>query len=140
MPQRIAELMTENPVTMDNTTDLQTAARAMRDHDIGDVVVTKPDGALCGIVTDRDIVVRGIAEGVDPASTTLDDVCNHNLVTVGSDDSVATAVKAMEENAIRRLPVVDNDSLVGIVSIGDLAVERDRESALGEISAAPANN
>jgi CBS domain-containing protein len=140
MPQRIAELMTENPVTLDNTTDLLTAARAMRDHDIGDVVVTKSDGSLCGIVTDRDIVVRGIAEGVDPASTTLDDVCNHNLVTVGSDDSVATAVKAMEENAIRRLPVVDNDSLVGIVSIGDLAVERDRESALGEISAAPANN
>jgi CBS domain-containing protein len=140
MPQRIAELMTENPVTMDNTTDLQTAARAMRDHDIGDVVVTKPDGTLCGIVTDRDIVVRGIAEGVDPASTTLDDVCNHNLVTIGSDDSVAAAVKAMEDNAIRRLPVVDNDSLVGIVSIGDLAVERDPESALGEISAAPANN
>lgn len=140
MPQRIAELMTKNPVTMDNTTDLQTAARAMRDHDIGDVVVTKPDGTLCGIVTDRDIVVRGIAEGVDPSSTTLDDVCNHNLVTVGSDDSVAAAVKAMEENAIRRLPVVDNDSLVGIVSLGDLAVERDRESALGEISAAPANN
>jgi CBS domain-containing protein len=140
MPQRIADLMTENPVTMDNTTDLLTAARAMRDHDIGDVVVTKPDGTLCGIVTDRDIVVRGIAEGLDPASTTLDDVCNHNLVTVGSDDSVAAAVKAMEENAIRRLPVVDNDSLVGIVSIGDLAVERDRESALGEISAAPANN
>jgi CBS domain-containing protein len=140
MPQRIAELMTENPVTMENTTDLQTAARAMRDHDIGDVVVTKSDGSMCGIVTDRDIVVRGIAEGVDPASTTLDDVCNHNLVTIGSNDSVAAAVKAMEENAIRRLPVVDNDSLVGIVSIGDLAVERDRESALGEISAAPANN
>jgi CBS domain-containing protein len=140
MPQRISDVMTKNPITLDNTTDLQKAAQAMRDHDIGDVVVTKPDGSLCGIVTDRDIVVRGIAEGHQPADTTHDDVCNHQLITVGPDDAVATAVTAMEENAIRRLPVVDNGSLVGIVSIGDLAVERDPESALGEISAAPPNN
>jgi len=140
MPQRISELMTKNPLSMDNTTHLQEVARAMRDNDIGDVVVTKPDGSLCGIVTDRDIVVRGVAEGLDATSATLEDVCSHQLVTVGPDDSVAAAVKAMEEHAIRRLPVTDNGSLVGIVSIGDLAVERDRESALGEISAAPPNN
>jgi CBS domain-containing protein len=140
MPQRISELMTTDPVTMENSTDLQTAAAAMRDHDIGDVIVTKPDGRPCGIVTDRDIVVRGVAEGMGPANATLDDVCAHHLVTVGPDEPVAAAVKTMEEHAIRRLPVVDNGSIVGIVSIGDLAVERDRESALGEISAAPANN
>jgi CBS domain-containing protein len=140
MPQRISEVMTKDPLSMDNTTDLQEAARAMRDNDIGDVVVTKPDGSLCGIITDRDIVVRGVAEGVDMSSATLEDVCSHHLVTVGPDDAIAVAVNAMEEHAIRRLPVVDNGSLVGIVSIGDLAVERDRESALGEISAAPPNN
>jgi CBS domain-containing protein len=140
MPQRIAEVMTIDPVTMENSTDLQTAARAMRDNDIGDVVVTKPDGSLCGIVTDRDIVVRAIAVGFDPTTTTLDDVCSHRLVTVSPDDPVAAAVSVMEEHAIRRLPVVDHGSLVGFVSIGDLAMERDPESALGEISAAPPNN
>lgn len=140
MPQRISELMTSHPVTLTDNTDLQKAAQAMRDHDIGDVVVTKPDGSLCGIVTDRDIVVRGIAEGVNPGSTTLDEICSHQVITVGPDEPVAAAVKAMEEHAIRRLPVVENGSLIGIVSLGDLAVERDPESALGEISAAPPNN
>jgi CBS domain-containing protein len=140
MPQRISEVMSTNPVSVESTDNLATAAKAMRDNDIGDVMVTKPDGSLCGIVTDRDIVVRGIAEGLDPTSTTLDDVCHHQLVMVGPDDPVAAAVKAMEENAIRRLPVVDNGSLVGMVSIGDLAVERDPDSALAEISAAPPNN
>jgi len=140
MPQRISELMTAHPVTLANNTGLQKAAQAMRDNHIGDVVVTNPDGSLCGIVTDRDIVVRGIAEGVNPGSTTLDDICSRQLITVGPDEPVAAAVKAMEEHAIRRLPVVENGSLIGIVSIGDLAVERDPESALGEISAAPPNN
>jgi CBS domain-containing protein len=139
MPQRISDVMTADPVTLTVDDSLRQAAEAMRDHDIGDVVVTKADGSLCGIVTDRDIVVRGLAEGAD-ASTTLDDVCKHEVVTVGPDDSVAAAVKTMEERAIRRLPVMDNGNLVGIVSIGDLAVQRDPESALGEISAAPPNN
>lgn len=139
MPQRISDVMTADPVTLTTGDSLRRAAEAMRDNNIGDVVVTKPDGSLCGIVTDRDIVVRGLAEGAGLDST-LDDVCKHEVVTVGPDDAVATAVKTMEERAIRRLPVMDNGNLVGIVSIGDLAVERDPESALGEISAAPPNN
>jgi len=140
MPERISELMTPNPVALTNNASLQDAAIAMRDRDIGDVVVTKPDGTVCGIVTDRDIVVRAIAEGNDPSTMTLEDVCTHRLVAVGPDDPVALAVKKMEEQAIRRLPVMDNGTLVGIVSIGDLAIERDRHSALGEISAAAPNN
>lgn len=140
MPERISDLMTTDPVAMTNEASLQDAARAMRDRDIGDVVVTKPDGTVCGIVTDRDIVVRAIAQGHDASVTTLEDVCSHRLVSVAPDDPVAVAVKKMEEQAIRRLPVLDNGSLVGIVSIGDLAVERDRQSALGEISAAAPNN
>jgi CBS domain-containing protein len=140
MPERISELMTPDPVALTNNASLQDAAIAMRDRDIGDVVVTKPDGTVCGIVTDRDIVVRAIAEGNDPSTMTLEDVCTHRLVAVGPDDPVALAVKKMEEQAIRRLPVMDNGTLVGIVSIGDLAIERDRQSALGEISAAAPNN
>jgi CBS domain-containing protein len=140
MPERIAEVMTPDPVAMTGDATLHAAAIAMRDRDIGDVVVTKPDGDVCGIITDRDIVVRAIAEGVDPFSATLEDVCSEDLVTVRPDDAIATAVRTMEEHAIRRLPVMDNGTLVGIVSIGDLAVERDPDSALGEISAAPPNN
>ena len=140
MPERISELMTPDPVALTNNASLQDAAIAMRDRDIGDVVVTKPDGTVCGIVTDRDIVVRAIAEGNDPSTMTLEDVCTHRLVAVGPDDPVALAVKKMEEQAIRRLPVMDNGTLVGIVSIGDLAIERDRQSALGQISAAAPNN
>ena len=140
MPERISDLMTTDPVALTNNATLEDAAVAMRDRDIGDVVVTKPDGTVCGIVTDRDIVVRAVAEGKDPSTTTLEDVCTHKLVAIGPDDPVAVAVKKMEEQAIRRLPVMDNGTLVGIVSIGDLAVERDRQSALGEISAAAPNN
>lgn len=140
MPQRIEELMTTDVVSLTKDASLRQASEVMRDRDIGDVIVKDGDGDLCGIVTDRDIVVRGIAEGMDPESAVLDDVCNHDVVTVESDAAVAEAVQLMEQDAIRRLPVVDDGELVGIVSIGDLAEERDRDSALGEISAAPPNN
>jgi len=140
MPDRISDVMTADPVAMTNDATLADAAVAMRDRDIGDVVVTKSDGTVCGVVTDRDIVVRAVAEGTDPSTKTLDDVCSHDVVTIGPDEPIAAAVKAMEEHAIRRLPVMDNGTLVGIVSIGDLAVKRDPKSALGEISSAPPNN
>ena len=140
MPDRISDVMTADPVAMTSDATLAAAAVAMRDRDIGDVVVTKSDGTVCGVVTDRDIVVRAVAEGTDPSSKTLEDVCSHDVVTIGPDEPIAAAVKAMEEHAIRRLPVMDNGTLVGIVSIGDLAVKRDPKSALGEISSAPPNN
>jgi len=140
MPERVSDVMTPDPVALTTDATLRDAATAMRDRDIGDVVVTKPDGSVCGLITDRDIVVRAIAEGRDPSSTTLEDFCSGDLVTVAPEDPVAAAIKAMEDHAVRRLPVMDNGSLVGIVSIGDLAVQRDPESALGEISAAPPNN
>lgn len=90
-------------------------------------------------MTDRDIVVRGIAEGLDPRTNTLDDICSRTLTTVSPDDSIDTAVSLMREKAIRRLPVVKRGRPVGIVSIGDLAIERDRDSALADVSAAPPN-
>ena len=140
MPDRISDVMTADPVAMTNDATLADAAVAMRDRDIGDVVVTKSDGTVCGVVTDRDIVVRAVAEGTDPSAKTLEDVCSHDVVTIGPDEPIGAAVKAMEKHAIRRLPVMDNGTLVGIVSIGDLAVKRDPKSALGEISSAPPNN
>jgi CBS domain-containing protein len=138
MAQQIRELMTPNPVALPGTTSVHEAARAMRDAQIGDVIVIEHN-EVCGIVTDRDIVVRTVAELQDPTTATLADICSHSLVTVTPTDSVEEAVRLMRTHAIRRLPVVEGGQAVGIVSLGDLAVERDPSSALGEISGAPPN-
>ena len=136
MAQQIRELMTPNPVSMSGTASVHEAARAMRDQDIGDVIVIEHH-QVCGIITDRDIAVRVVAEAKDPTTTTLADICSHSLLTVTPTDSVEHAVRLMRTHAIRRLPVVEEGKAVGIVSLGDLAVERDPDSVLGEISAAP---
>ena len=128
--------MTPNPVSMPGTASVHEAARAMRDADIGDVIVIE-NNQVCGIITDRDIAVRIVAEAKDPATTALADICSHSLLTVTSTDSVEHAVRLMRTHAIRRLPVVEEGQAVGIVSLGDLAVERDPNSVLSEISAAP---
>jgi CBS domain-containing protein len=138
MVQQIRELMTPNPVALPGTASVHEAARAMRDADIGDVIVIEHN-RVCGIVTDRDIVVRTLAEARDPATTTLADICSHALLTVSPTDSVEEAVRLMRTHAIRRLPVVEGGQPVGIVSLGDLAVERDPGSALGDISSTPPN-
>ncbi len=138
MTQSIVEVMTPDPVALPASSSLNDAAREMKRGDIGDVIVTD-DGRVCGVVTDRDIVVRALAEGRDPATTPLAEICSRRVVTLAPDDSVAVAVQLMREHAIRRLPVVDGDNPVGIVSIGDLAIERDSDSALANISAAPPN-
>ena len=138
MAQKISEVMTRNPVTLQATASTLEAARAMRDSNIGTVVVVD-NGRVCGIVTDRDIVVRAVAQGHDPATTKLRDIGSHDLTTLAPTDTVEHAVQIMREKAIRRIPVVENGKPVGIVSLGDLALERDPDSALGSISAAPAN-
>ena len=138
MAQQIRELMTPNPVALPGTASVHEAARAMWDADIGDVIVIEHN-QVCGIVTDRDIVIRLVAEARDPATTTLADLCSHALVTVRPTDSIEDAVRLMRTHALRRLPVIEGGQAVGIVSLGDLAVERDPHSALGDISSAPPN-
>lgn len=140
MPERLREVMTPDPVAVATTATLQHAAEVMRDRAIGDVLVVDEEGSLYGIVTDRDIVVAGIAEGADPAAMSVDQVCTHDPLSLGPDDAVAEAARLMSDRAIRRLPIVDNGNLVGIVSLGDLAIDRDPNSVLGEISGAPPNN
>ena len=131
--------MTPNPVCLPSSATLVEAARRMRDDDIGDVLVL--DGEqLRGVATDRDLVVRGVAEGCDPAATTLAEVCSGGLVTLSPDDPVDHAERLMREHAVRRLPVVEGGRPIGVVSIGDLAVDLDAESALADISAAPSNS
>lgn len=138
--QTIDQVMTRNPVTVDEDSPVSEAARLMRDADIGDVLVSRPDGSICGIVTDRDLALNVVAEGADPHTMTVRDVCSHVIESVESSEPVGKAVSKMRENAIRRLPVIDDGRLVGIVSLGDLAIERDPESALANISEAPPNN
>lgn len=139
MAQKVRDVMTQNPVTLPRTAAVTDAAKRMRDEDIGDVIVMN-DGDMCGLVTDRDIVVRAVAEGADPQFTKLGEICSAEVVTVGPDDSIDDAVRIMRERAVRRVPVVEGNRPIGIVSIGDLAIERDEGSALAEISAAESNN
>ena len=139
MTQSIIELMTPNPVSLPAGSPLQEAARCMKERDIGDVIVLE-DGNVCGVVTDRDIVVRAVAENRDPATTKLGDICSRDLATLTPADSVEDAIELMRERAIRRVPIIDNGAPVGIVSIGDLAVDRDPQSALADISAAAPND
>ena len=137
-PDRVAEVMSPNPVSLDADRSLWDAARQMRDSDIGDVVVLK-DGNICGIATDRDIVVRAVADGKDPRATTIGEVCSKEVTTLLLDTSIDDAVALMRDKALRRLPVVQDGMPVGIVSLGDLAMKQDPRSALADISGAPAN-
>jgi CBS domain-containing protein len=138
--QTVKDVMTTNVVYLPSETTLAEAARTMREQDIGDVVVA--DGpTLTGLVTDRDIVVRAVAERFDPASTTIGEIVSRDLVTVRPDDSLHSAALLMRDNAVRRVLVCDDEKgLVGIVSIGDLAERIDPESVLGGISRAEPNN
>jgi CBS domain-containing protein len=138
MANTVRDVMTRDPVALQGRTTLQEAARTMRDRDVGTVLVLQDD-SLCGIVTDRDIAVRAIAEGRDPSSTPLADITSDELVSLAPSEPVDRAVELMRRYAVRRLPVVESGRPVGIVSLGDLAVERDPTSALGEISAAQPN-
>jgi CBS domain-containing protein len=139
MPGTVEEIMTRDPRTVEIGDSLADAAREMRDGDIGNVIVTD-GGRVAGIVTDRDIVVRAIAEGRDPQSTTVGDVCTSGPRTLEAGDSVEAAAQAMGENSIRRLPVLRAGELVGVLSLGDLAQDRDAGQPLANISAASPNH
>lgn len=138
MSQKVREIMTGTPAKVGKLSSLHEAARRMREDDIGDVLVMD-DGHLAGLLTDRDLVVRAMAEGMDPEHTTVSEICSKQMVTIGPDEDTERAVELMREHALRRLPVVEDDRPIGIVSLGDLAIDRDRHSALGDISAAQPN-
>lgn len=138
MAQKVREIMTSAPVAVGTRTAVSEVAHRMRDENIGAVLVAEGD-ELRGLVTDRDLVVRVLAEDKNPADTTVQSACSPELVTVTPDDEVGRAVQLMREHSLRRLPVVEGKHPVGIVALGDLAMERDPESALGDISAARSN-
>jgi CBS domain-containing protein len=139
MADKVRDVMTANPITVQVDEPLVAAARQMRDADVGAVIVVDGSGVR-GLVTDRDIVVRGIAEELDPRTTPLNELVTHDLVAVSIDDDVQTAVELMRTHAVRRLPVIEGEQVVGMVSLGDLAVAEDSQSALADISAEEPNN
>ena len=118
----VAEVMTRRVVYLPGDTMLDEAAQAMRDQSIGDVVVTT-GATMSGLVTDRDIVVRAVAEGLPPQSTTLASIASRELIMIEQSASVEEAVQAMRERGVRRLLVCDADrKVVGIISLSDLAL------------------
>jgi CBS domain-containing protein len=135
MAQTVEQIMTTNPRTVSVDDTVKDASVVMRDSDIGDVIVME-DGQVTGILTDRDIVVRAVAEGRDADSRSVSDICTSGIQAIEPDASVDDALRMMREEDIRRLPVVKNGRPVGIISLGDLAVEREPDSTLADISAA----
>ncbi|GIM97184.1 CBS domain-containing protein [Paractinoplanes toevensis] len=118
----VADVMTRRVVYLPEATTLDEAAQAMRDQGIGDVVVTSGP-TMVGLVTDRDIVIRAIAENRIPKQTTLGAITSHELIMVEQSATVEEAVQAMRERGVRRLLVCDSDrNVVGIISLSDVAL------------------
>jgi CBS domain-containing protein len=138
MDKKVRDIMTPDPVGVYYEQTLSETARVMRDGGVGAVLVVNGD-TLSGVVTDRDLVVRGLAEGMGPDSP-VGPLCSAKLVGVEADADVADAERLMGENAVRRLPVVDAGQIVGIVSMGDLVTSAgDAESPLSALSKADPN-
>ena len=133
----VKDVMTENPESVEPGDSIEDAAKKMKEADTGAILVVDGDD-LKGIVTDRDIVVNAIAEGKTDAK--IEDVASTDTTTIEPDADLGDAIEKMREAKVRRLPVVDDGEPVGIVSLGDLAIEADDDSALKEISGASANN
>ena len=127
---KICDVMTPNPRTVSPDDTVQAAARIMQSEDTGAVPVVN-DGRVIAVVTDRDIVVRVVAEGA-PLSSPVRNIATQHVICATPDMSTREANDLMSEHQIRRLPVVENDRLVGIVSIGDLAVKEGKDSRTGD--------
>ncbi|WP_461086981.1 CBS domain-containing protein [Streptomyces deserti] len=135
MAEFVKDVMTPGVVAVRPDASLVEAAQLMRTQNIGDVVVA--DGQrIVGVLTDRDITVRAVAEGIDPLTASVRSVCTADPVTVAPHDPLSAAVALMRAHAVRRLPVVENGLPVGMLSLGDLAESEDPDSALADISRA----
>lgn len=134
---KVKDKMTKNVAHVCPDATITETAQLMQKHNVGSIPVVEQDN-LVGIVTDRDIVVRNIAQGSDPQTTQVSSVMTSQIISVTPDDDVDEVTFQMATNKIRRVPVVDNNKLVGILAIGDVATDKrfDMEAAmaLSEIS------
>jgi CBS domain-containing protein len=137
MTRKMRDIMSPAPVCMAAGESMSAAARAMKEHGTGTVLVLS-DGRLSGLVTDRDIMIRVLAENYDPLTTRVGDICSGDLVTLGPDDEVEQAIQLARERAVRRIPVLADGAAVGMVYVGDLAPEcEERSTGSGLLTAAP---
>lgn len=137
------DIMTGGVECADARDTLVQAAKKLRDLGVGALPICGEDGKLAGMLTDRDIVVRCIAEDRDPHTTTAGDLAEGKPVTIGADDSIEETLRTMSQHAVRRLPVIDGHDLVGIVSQADVAKNMPEESVgqlVEAISGAPSND
>jgi CBS domain-containing protein len=132
MARKMRDIMSAAPVSLAATESASTAARAMKEHGIGTVLVLT-DGKLTGLLTDRDITVRVLAENRDPLTTRVGDICSTELVLLGPGDDVDQAARLVRDRAVRRIPVVEHGVPVGVVSVGDLALDKGELSALSTV-------
>ena len=139
MATTVRDVMTKDPVAMSSDASVAEAAKAMSDLRIGTVVVMEQDKP-CGIVTDRDITVRAVATGGDPSTIRLADICTRDIAAVGPDQSVGDAIQLMKSRDIKRLVVMTDSKLEGIVSLGDLAARGEDADVEDDISRAEPNN
>jgi CBS domain-containing protein len=133
------DIMSPAPISMAPGESVFAAAKAMKQYSIGTVLVLT-DGKLSGLVTDRDITVRVLAENRDPLTTRIGDICSSELAVLGPDDDLEQATRLVRERAVRRIPVLADGIPVGVVSIGDLALDEDATSAMSGVSSAPPNS
>ena len=138
MATKVRDLLTSDPIILEGTESARTAAEKMREADVGALLVEEY-GTLLGIVTDRDLVTRVIAQREDADSMTMSSVVSSELHTVGPDDSLGDAIGVMREHAVRRVPVVEDGTAIGILSLGDVALALDPDSVLADISEAGPN-
>jgi CBS domain-containing protein len=124
-----SDIMTENVEVLREDDSLQTAAERLAQHDVGALPVCDEKQQVRGIVTDRDIVVHGIAQGKDPRKTTVGEIVTAHPITVGPEESVERVTEIMAEKQIRRVPVVEDGKIVGMISQADIAQSLPPEQA-----------
>ncbi|MBC3983368.1 CBS domain-containing protein [Streptomyces sp. AC536] len=135
MARNVRQVMTPQVTAVSPDASLVEAAQLMRARGVGDVLVAE-HGRVLGVLTDRDITVRAVADGADPLTVSCRAICTPEPVTVTPDTTVAEAVYLMRRYAVRRLPVVEDGQPLGMVSMGDLAEQDDPGSALADVSRA----
>jgi len=139
LAKTVRDVMTKDPVALSSDSSVAQAAKAMSDFKIGSVVVMEKDKP-CGIVTDRDITVRAVATGSDPSKTRLSDICTRSLAAVRPDQSVDDAIQVMKSHDVKRVVVMTDSKLEGIVTLGDLAARNEDQDVQDDLSRAEPNN
>jgi CBS domain-containing protein len=142
VPTTARDIMTADPAFCDQNVTVADAARQMADENIGALPVCTAQGRLAGVITDRDLAIHVVAQGRDPSTKLADLLDGSEVVTIGADDSAEEAIRTMKDHAVRRLPVIDGNRLVGMVSQADIARAMP-DAKIGDvvdaISAAPPN-